>query len=166
MRLYDFVLHLHTIVLPFFNLILTSCKFYLIRMSWPSHSSAHTDSLPPSEMQWHHSIKIEYLDVFHWRGNTDSLLRQFKRIVNVVPISATSQQREACCHSRSQNLFPLGNVGKLSATVALDVKGLSAISPSVFCNRHPMDAERWYFLSSATKTVFCNLIVSYILIRK
>jgi hypothetical protein len=62
------------IILLFFftylTLIRTSCIFYLIRMSWVPYTvwpspPAHTDSLPPSDKQFHHSSKIEYSDNIH-----------------------------------------------------------------------------------------------------
>jgi hypothetical protein len=50
---------------------------------------------------------------------------KIKRIISGTPISAISQKREAYCCYKSQNLFPAGNAGKLSA---MDLNRLSAIS--------------------------------------
>jgi hypothetical protein len=48
--------------------ILTSCKFYLIHMSWVpcmTLTPLLTDSSPPSERQFRHSPKIEYSVIFY-----------------------------------------------------------------------------------------------------
>ncbi len=54
------------------TLILTSCKFYLIRISWVPYMTltptAHADSSLPSERQFHHSPKINYSNVFRYRS--------------------------------------------------------------------------------------------------
>jgi hypothetical protein len=54
-----------------------------------------------------------------------SLPLQIEQIISGTPISAFSQQREAYCRYKSQNWFPAGNAGKLSA---MDLNGLSVIS--------------------------------------
>jgi hypothetical protein len=43
-------------------------------------------------------------------------------------MSIIGQQQGAHCRSKSQNRFLVGNVGKLSAMVGLDVNGLSALN--------------------------------------
>ncbi len=53
------------------TLNLTSCKFYLIRISWVLYMTLTpllTLTQVRSGRQFHHSLKIEYLDVFYCRS--------------------------------------------------------------------------------------------------
>jgi hypothetical protein len=65
-----------------------------------------------------------------------SLPLQIKQIISGTPISAISQLQEAYCCYKSQNRFPAGNAGKLSA---VDLNGLSTIS---YCSGRPIELDK------------------------
>jgi hypothetical protein len=75
-----------------------------------------------------------------------SLPLQIKQIDSGTPLSAISQWREAYCRYKSQNRFPAGNAGKLSA---LDLNGLSVI-----CSGRPIELDKPHILALATETSF------------